>query len=225
MSSHDRDTVGKIEVLITDIALGDELPDVSRELDAAGIAPNSTLVDSTVRIAKALAVNPESTRHLAVLLADQLDSPHPTGALVNFLRYLETVGVSGTFLRTLAEGPPIREILATVFGSSQYMADIIVRNPGYLYWLIERQTLEEADTSEELETALGRDTGMFETAEGRLNAVRRFQRRQLLKIGVKDLLGLDTLESTARQLSDLADAVARSVLRILWDDMRESASS
>jgi glutamate-ammonia-ligase adenylyltransferase len=223
MTPRDKETNGGLETLIEDIALQSDLPDVPGRLEAIGVSPNPTLEDSIVRVVKQLVISPESKQHVAVVVAELLGSPHPTGAMVNFLRYVETVGVSSTFLNTLAQGKPIREILATLFGSSQYMADIIIRNPGYLYWLIEKRTLEDEDSRSDLRNALGNDTQMFESVEGKLNAVRRFQRRQLLKIGVKDLLGQDSIETTTRQLSDLADAITTIVLDVLWNDLREAS--
>ena len=124
----------------------------------------------------------------------------------------------------MAEGKPIRDIVATVFGSSQYMADIIVRNPGYLYWLIEKRTWEREETLAIFQEALRLDVGKFGSIESKLNAARRFQRRMLLKIGVKDLLGLQSIEQTTLNLSDLAEAITRVVLETLRDDLPEFVS-
>ena len=211
--------------LIEEILSGPPLPDVEARLAAAGSPADASTAGHFTRICKELGGFPGNEEKLAVVLATLLESAHPAGALVNFLRYTETVGVSGTFLNTLAEARPLRDVLAAVFGASAYMSDIIIRNPGYLYWLMEKGTWDEEETAFTYEQALLLDTAKFATAEGRLNAARRFQRRMLLKIGVKDLVGEAQVEATTSKLSDLAEAVVRVVLGILWDDLLSSPAS
>ena len=205
--------------LIEEILSGPPLPDVEARLAAAGSPADASTAGHFTRICKELGGFPGNEEKLAVVLASLLESAHPAGALVNFLRYTETVGVSGTFLNTLAEARPLRDVLAAVFGASAYMSDIIIRNPGYLYWLMEKGTWDEEETASTFEQALRLDTAKFGTAEGRLNATRRFQRRMLLKIGVKDLVGEADIEATTSKLSDLAEAIVRVVLEILWSDL------
>ncbi len=209
----------KICSLIDDIVLGPEAPDVEARLDAAGVRVTGAAVDSFAAIANQLGGEPETHRHLAVVITSLVQSPYPAGALINFHRYVETVGVSTTFLSTLAGADPLREILATVFGSSQYMADIIIRNPGYLYWLTERSTWEAEDDLESYKEALAADVDKFDSVESKLNAARRFQRRMLLGIGVKDLLGEQDIETTTAHLSDLAQAIVQVLVEIIWSDI------
>jgi glutamate-ammonia-ligase adenylyltransferase len=213
----------RILPLVEEIVLGPSIPDVEGFLGAAGIHADAAMAAQFTRICKDLGGNRDSHEKLAVVLAALLESADPAGALVNFARYAETVGVSGTFLNTLAEAKPLRDILATVFGASRYMSDIIVRNPGYLYWLVDQATWESQETVRDYEGALRSDTALFATAEGKLDAVRRFQRRALLKIGAKDLLGARDVEATAGSLSDLAEAITRVALEILWREGPESA--
>ncbi len=223
MSPRQEPTTKRIQSLIEDIVLGPSLPDVESRLKAAGIHVNASAAESLVRICKELGGDRETHARLAVVLTSLLESAYPAGALVNFLRYAETVGVSATFLDMLAQGDPVREVLATVFGTSQHMADIIIRNPGFLYWLMEKDTWDQAEGVPAYEKALGTDVARFASVEGKLNAARRFQRRMLLKIGVKDLLGHDDIEATAAKLADLAEAVTRVVLDNLWEDISHEA--
>ncbi len=108
--------LSQIESLIEDIARGPSAPDVEDRLHRGGVTVNGRLVDCFVRISQTLALDQTSCRQLAIVMRALLESPYPTGALINFLRYIETVGVTGTFLSTLAEGKPIRDIVATGFG-------------------------------------------------------------------------------------------------------------
>lgn len=209
----------KLRELIDAVSNQGAPADVQSRLAAVGIDPSEKLADSFTKIVARLGGCAEANDSLALLLLELLQSPYPAGALVNLLRFLDTAVGSDTFLNTVAGGKPVREILATVFGTSQYMSDIIVRSPGSLYWLIERQTWERAETRDTYLAAACADVDNFHTVETSLNALRRFQRRMLLKIGVQDLLAVHTIEETTRSLSDLADAITECTLRILRPDI------
>jgi len=211
MAPTSRRKLGKqLERLIREVADPSASPSVERELNVLGY-PN--LTESFEQIALRLGGSPG---HLATLMVDLLDSPHPDSAFVNLLRYLEASGASGAFLDTMAAGKPLREILATIFGSSQYMSDIIIRNPGYLYWLLEQSTWESEDTTDWFSRQLEVEAANFNSSEGKLHAVRRYHRRALLKTGVADLLGFRSVEETTAVLSNLADAITRVIVRLLW---------
>jgi glutamate-ammonia-ligase adenylyltransferase len=153
------------------------------------------------------------------LAAACLDSPSPSSALTNLHRYLERTGGPAVFLDTVRRAQPLADMLVTTFGSSQYMADILIRNPGYMYWLMDGRTWEEPDTAEFYTGWLRREAELFRSVEGKLNAIRRAHRQALLKIGVRDLHGDAGIEETTEKLSNLADAIAQVVLEVIRNDL------
>ncbi len=193
--------------------------DIAARLGALGFPRSPELAETFAKLAKRLCTDQPSVELFPVIIIDFLNAPYPEGALLNLLRYTETTGSPNVLLVTLAQAGPLREILATTFGSSQYMADIIIRNPGSLYWLIEKRTWEEEETTAFFETELKREIAHFNTRDGKLNAVRRFHRMGLLRIGVQDLIGIQSIETTTERLSNLADAIVGTVLEILWQDL------
>ncbi|MDH3215215.1 MAG: hypothetical protein OEN01_02855, partial [Candidatus Krumholzibacteria bacterium] len=209
----------ELKALIIDIIRRPQLSDLASELNALGFSVTPALAESFKAIVVRMATASASETPLAGLLLDLLESPFPSGALVNLLRYIDKTGAPDTFLNIVAGGKPVREILSTVFGTSQYMSDIIIRNPGYLYWLIEKQTWERRETRASYLEDLKCDVANFQTVASKLDAARRFQRRMLLKIGVQDLLGQQTIEETTSSLSHLADAIAENVLDVLWQNL------
>jgi glutamate-ammonia-ligase adenylyltransferase len=205
--------------LIAEIVGQHDHPGLSARLGEMGFPTTGNAAELLKSITTRLGGEALANERLAIVLLDMLESPYPDGALLNFLRYIDTSGTPSVFLSTVAGGKPVREILATVFGASQYMSDIIIRNPGYLYWLIEKQTWERRETKDSYLAELMADAANFQTIDGKLNAARRLQRRALLKIGVQDLLGLHAVEETALALSHLAEAIAEGVLGMLWDSL------
>ncbi len=146
-----------------------------------------------------------------------LRSASPDAALRNLERYLESTSPS-VFVRTMLAARPVLHLVATVFGTSQHLSDILIRQPGFVYWLMEQRTWDSADDVASYEAWLDRETETFRTVEGKLNAVRRTHRQALLKIGALDLVGAAPVEEVTRRLSDLADACARVVLEIVFDE-------
>ena len=125
-------------------------------------------------------------------------------ALNNLERYASVVD-RAVFLRTLGEHPGAATLLARVFGSSQMLADALRRRPNTLAWLLEPRTMR-VWLAEDFAADLAQALAPFTTREARLNALRRFKYRQLLRIGARDLLGDADLTQTTEELSHLADA-------------------
>src|SRR2546428_1305007 len=67
--------------------------------------------------------------------------------------------------------------------------------------------------AEDLAADLAQTLGPFETRDARMNALRRFKYRHLLRIGARDLLGDADLSGTTEELSHLADACIGQALR------------
>jgi glutamate-ammonia-ligase adenylyltransferase len=138
------------------------------------------------------------------LLAELGAAPDPDMALNNLERYASAVD-RAVFLGTLGEHPGAAALLARVLGSSQMLADALRRRPNTLAWLLEPRTMR-VWLAEDFAADLAQALAPFSTREGRLNALRRFKYRQLLRIGARDLLGDADLTQTTEELSHLADA-------------------
>jgi glutamate-ammonia-ligase adenylyltransferase len=195
--------------------------DLAERLSAVGFDPSPATADSFFDIASRLCTNEPAEEKFAELVLACLSSPSPSAAVTNLHRHLENSGGSSVFLDTIGQAPPLVDMLITTFGSSQYMADILIRNPGYVYWLMDARTWEEPDTVTAFTEVLRREADVFRSVEGKLNSIRRTHRQALLKIGVRDLLGDAPVEETASKLSNLADAVAQVVLEVVAVDLRD----
>ncbi|MCX7682744.1 MAG: glutamine synthetase adenylyltransferase [Anaerolineae bacterium] len=145
------------------------------------------------------------------LLASLSDAADPDQVVVNFERFL-----CGMDSRTLPPALPVHhpravEMLVSLFAGSQFLTEILLRNPEYLDMLLERKSLSRFKSATQFQTeamaALSHLSGDGDVFTDRLDVLRRFQRRELLRIGTCDLLGLLDLPSVAMQLSYLADAL------------------
>ncbi len=138
------------------------------------------------------------------LLAELGAAPDPDMALNNLERYAGAVD-RGVLFGTLAEHPGAAALVARVLGSSQVLADALRRRPSVLAWLLEPQAMR-VWLAEDFTADLGQTLAAFTTRESRLNALRRFKYRQLLRVGARDLLGDADVAQPTEELSHLADA-------------------
>lgn len=150
-------------------------------------------------------------------------APSPDASLRNVERYLEIAGSPSVFLRTMLSAPPVLGLVTIVFGTSQHLSDILIRQPGLIYWLMEQATWDAPDTVESYEAWLENEADRFRSVEAKFNAIRRAHRQALLKIGVLDLVSEIAVEDVTRRLSALADACARVVLDVVFDDLADEA--
>jgi glutamate-ammonia-ligase adenylyltransferase len=152
---------------------------------------------------------------LALLAFDILKrKPDPDMALNNWERFVRAQ-VSADFHYSLLLSQPMRlELLLGIFAGSQFLADALVRNPGFLDWVVAPEVLHRIRETREIEAELGRTASGCSSHGEWLNRLRRLRRREMLRIGIRDIcLGASTRE-VMLELSRLAEAFVRAILEV-----------
>ena len=152
------------------------------------------------------------------LLSSLTEAADPDAALVGWCRYVATRVPKSSLIRYLHEDPRALQVLTTLLGASPFLSEVLIRNPEYFHWLqneLDTSAPDLVDYRVELDRLLGRDAHF----ERRLDALKRFKRREMLRIAGRDLLNKDTLQASTRQLSNLADIVIDSAISILRDQI------
>jgi glutamate-ammonia-ligase adenylyltransferase len=148
-------------------------------------------------------------------------SSDPDMLLTNLVRYEEASVSRASFFNDFIHYPIVAELLAKIFGTSQYFADILVREPEVFRWLTASDALTEEVKQPHLRAEADRIEQTFQRPERRLDALKRLYRRELLRIGAQDLLGVADLVRTTRQLSVLADVLVDAALRVAVAQLSE----
>jgi glutamate-ammonia-ligase adenylyltransferase len=170
-----------------------------------------------------LAPDASARLHLDTVLPDLLVAlqrmPDPDLALNNLERFLQAV-LDRSFLLTLfRDSPRTLHLLLTIFGSSQFLGDILVRHPQFFEWLLEpgvvRLAKRKADLADEARQALAGAP----TLERRWERLRRFKTQEILRIGLQDLLGRQSLVGITEELSNLADVVLQTAQEFCREDL------
>jgi [glutamine synthetase] adenylyltransferase / [glutamine synthetase]-adenylyl-L-tyrosine phosphorylase len=155
---------------------------------------------------------------LPYLLSMLSEIGNPDRALVNLERFLTGSQHSAAQLHHLATHLRAMEILIKLFAGSQFLTEILLRNPEYFAQLTKHQRLAQLKSKEELLRDLPTES-QRDGHRRQWNALRQFQRAELLRIGTCDLLDLLDLPVVTAQLSNLADTMVQACLDtvISWD--------
>ena len=171
--------------------------------------------------------NPECRTHLTdflpMLLTALSETANPDGSLVNFERFVQAVDQPARLFRYLCENPRAVEILVKLFVGSQFLTETLLRHPEYLNDLAQHRRLAEFKSREDFCEDAAEALREHPQLEDRFDAVRRFQRWELLRIGACDSFGLMDLKSVTVQLSLLADSIVQTCLSELRTELRVPA--
>jgi glutamate-ammonia-ligase adenylyltransferase len=142
-------------------------------------------------------------------------APDPDLAVMHLLRFSEVALSKASLFNDLLHYPVVMDLLIRLFGSSRHFADILVREPGLFRWLAAPEVLSVPVTRRYLDRQIARIEEMFERPDRKMDALKRLQRRELLRIGARDMLQKASLAETTEQLSLLADSLIDATLRIV----------
>ena len=170
-----------------------------------------------------MAGDPHTRRQLAAILPILLESishtADPDQALNHWERLLYVVTRSN-FLEYLRSSPRMLDLLCTIFGNSDSLAFTIIRDPMLVFWLSEEDALSKPPKRAGIEQSLQQQVGHLTVKELKLEVLRRFRRREMLRIGVRDLLRLANVPETTASLSDLASILIEAAYEIVDADLR-----
>ena len=180
-------------------------------------------LDQADRNLDAMAGDPIQRRRLADLLPILMDSisrtADPDQALNHWERMLANASRT-SLLDYLRAWPRMLDLLCVIFGNSDALAFTLIRDPMLVYWLAEEDVLSRPPTRNGIARVLHASIERFTSKESKLDALRRFQRREMLRIGVRDLLRIATVPETTASLSDLACLLIHAAYEIVDADLK-----
>lgn len=133
--------------------------------------------------------------------------PDPDRGVTNLLRFVEATLSTSSLFNDLLSYPMLMEVVMQTLSSSQYFADILVRDPELFRWLTASDALVHPRTKAFLRAEADRAMRVFQKPERKLDSLRRLYRREILRIGVRDVLGEADLATVTQELSHLADVL------------------
>jgi len=210
------------------------LPDPTPLLMASGlegVQAAAILEPYGIRAAKeadgnlqSMAGEPHTRRQLADILPMLLESigrtADPDQALNHWERWLASGVSRSAVLEYLRSSPRMLDLVCAIFGNSDALAFTLIRDPMLVYWLAEQNVLSTPPTKAGMERTVRQSLERVTATELKLDALRRFRRREMLRIGVRDLLRLADVTETTSSLSDLASVLIDAAYRIVDTELR-----
>jgi glutamate-ammonia-ligase adenylyltransferase len=142
-------------------------------------------------------------------------APDPDLGLLQLRRLAEGYARSSALARRFRETPVAAERTCRILGSSRVLGLALQRQPDVVDLLADDAFVNTEATRDELVAAALETLDWRGDAAGRGAGLRRFKRRELLRIGARDVVGSAELGSIGRELSHLADACVEAALQSL----------
>jgi glutamate-ammonia-ligase adenylyltransferase len=204
-----------VEQLLRALATGAPDDETARVLAALGFEDVARAFGNLRRMAE---VVPGQFPALAPrLLPAVATSPDPDMALNNLERMLPACDDPAALARVWTDSPPALNATVQVGASSQLLADILVETAPRFRESVAAGDWPAPRTAEDLEREVGAALAALSGREARLNALRRFKRQELLRIGSRDILRVASFGELVAEISDLAAVCLRSALGLAWD--------
>jgi len=156
---------------------------------------------------------------LPTLLAALGRLPDPDLALNNLERFAQKVINRHFLLGLFRDNPRILHLALTIFGSSQFLSDIVVRQPQLFEWLLEPGVLHRPKSKEDLAQEARQVVASAPTLERKWTALRRYKSQEILRIGLQDLVGRQSLVGITEELSNLADIALGTAFDMCRSDL------
>jgi len=138
----------------------------------------------------------------------------PDTTLNQFVRLVEGYGLRSLFFELLVANPRLLELVVKTFDASRFASELLIRRPQLLEDITRDPTFgEPRSVAENLRRldSLGADAN-------NLNPIRTYRQRQLLRIILRDVLGLSQPAATFAELTDVAEACLVVVAKLLTSE-------
>ncbi|MBL7020742.1 MAG: hypothetical protein ISR86_09405, partial [Nitrospinaceae bacterium] len=126
-------------------------------------------------------------------------------ALHNFERFSEKISDKDYLYTQLTESPSLFEALVFLFSGSQILTDALLKEPSYVDWLSQPGTLANSKSKDMLMRDFYEMAGEEFQGKNIFSVLRKFKKREYIRIGLRDLLGKVEFKETVEDISNLAD--------------------
>ena len=175
-----------------------------RDVDRAARTLDGLVSGASRRARLFRLLTPALLRHLA-------STPLPDEGLFGFLTVGQALESRFDALGALRDNPPGLEALARVLGSGRLLAEVLSHVPEEVASIADPRRIDEPKGGERLRHEGVASLGWRDPAH-RLDGLRRFKRREMLRVAVADIAGSVDVDDVGGALADLADACLHAAL-------------
>src|SRR2546425_8322727 len=139
------------------------------------------------------------------LLNQMAKTADPDATLIQFVRFVEAYGLRGLLFELLASNPTLLELVIKTLDASRFAGDLLIRRPQLLEEITRDKSFNQPRSIAEHFARLE----SFGSSPTNLDPIRAYRQRQLLRIIMRDVLGVADAPIIFAELSDLAEACLR----------------
>ncbi len=166
----------------------------------------------------------------ARLLAAVAATPDPDLALVNLEKVTASLGAKSVLWELFSFNPPSLKLYVDLCAWSHFLSGILINNPGMIDELLDTLVLNQPRSGQELREELeelcrgvSMPASSTQIASTRTNSLEpilhSFQDKELLRIGVRDILGKDDTRATTAALTDLAETLLSRIASLQYQQL------
>jgi glutamate-ammonia-ligase adenylyltransferase len=150
------------------------------------------------------------------LLAEIALTADPDATLTNLEKVSDSLGGKGVLWELFSFNPPSLRLYVELCASSSYLSNILITNPGMLDELMDSLVLGKLPTLDFLQQMLAE---LCRAAEDIDPILHSFKNAQVLRVGVRDILGKDDIQATTGALSDIAQVCLEQIVMAEYDKL------
>jgi glutamate-ammonia-ligase adenylyltransferase len=136
------------------------------------------------------------------LLEQMAKTADPDAVLNQFVRFVEAYGLRGLLFELLATNPTLLELVIKTLDASRFAGDLLIRRPQLLEEITRDKNFNQPRSITEHLTRLE----SFGSSPTNLDPIRAYRQRQLLRIMMRDALGVAEASVIFAELSELAES-------------------
>jgi glutamate-ammonia-ligase adenylyltransferase len=138
-------------------------------------------------------------------------TPDPDSTLVNLEKVSDSLGGKGVLWELFSFNPPTLKLYVELCASSSFLSGMLISNPGMIDELMDSLVLNKLPSLDTLRKSLAELTRAAEDLDPILHS---YKSSQQLRVGVRDILGKDDIQTTTGVLSDIAQACLEQITEI-----------
>ncbi|AFH50101.1 Glutamine synthetase adenylyltransferase [Ignavibacterium album JCM 16511] len=137
----------------------------------------------------------------------------------NLLRLIQSQFDLSFFISDLLSYPHHLEVIISVSVHSNYLTDILVRNPEYFYWVVNPEILRFKPDEKYFNEVVKKSTDIFKSFDSKVNALKNVKKKEILRIGLRDFYRYDDLVAVTTELSQLASAISSKLFSLCYEEI------
>jgi glutamate-ammonia-ligase adenylyltransferase len=136
----------------------------------------------------------------------------------NLLRIIQGMFDRISFLNECVRYPHYVEILVNISVNSNYLTDILVINPEYFYWVVNPSILESRLENRAFLKEVKDTMERYRSFNAKVHALKSIKRKELLRIGLKDIYSKTNLIEITEELSILASTLISELFDLCYKE-------